>query len=560
MKTPADLDELFHSVNRSNAPGLVVGVAHYGKTVYRRGFGLASIEHGVANTPHTRMRIGSASKHFTCLAALLLAEEGKLDLDASARIYLPELPALKGGPTLRQLMTHSSGYRCHLDLAFLSDGMAMQPKGAVLAAQVRQTDVNFAPGEGMIYCNGGYQLVSLAIERSSGMPLENFLRTRIFNPLGMCDTESVPSDFEIHPGLATLHVLLPDGRYRRGIFPSEEVRGCGGIISTVDDMLRWLAHLRGPKRVGSEASWNQMLTVMRLSNGLVSSYALGLMRHFYRGVEVIHHPGSVIGGTCQMLTVPSHALDIIILNNGAPEKPVELANKIIDVMLGDAVLAAPPSMAASECFKHLIGTRYHAVGSGFVVGFEALGEKLGVSILNDAPVPIRDAGDVLRLGFEEIGVGPLVLQVAELLETAAEGAAPAGLQISETGRVERFERLPAIAPTLLDAGRPLVGRYRARDLDADAEICFEEDRLELRVFGACAVSRISLEAFSATVFGWKSLDPLLPLRGVLTVEHKASPVLDAAGRREPTAATFDVVNGFRLNTGRTRHLWFERRP
>ena len=114
-------DAVFESVNRSDTPGVVVGVAQHGNLLYRRGFGLASIEHGVINTPSTRMRIGSTSKHFTCLAALLLQEEGKLDIDASVRVYIPELPMLKGEPSLRQLMTHSSGYRCFLDLGFLID-------------------------------------------------------------------------------------------------------------------------------------------------------------------------------------------------------------------------------------------------------------------------------------------------------------------------------------------------------------------------------------------------------------------------------------------------------
>ena len=89
------LDEIFQPFNVSDRPGLVVGIAQHGKTLYRRAFGLASVELGVANTPHTRMRIGSTTKHFTCLAALLLAEEGKLDLDVSVRTYLPELSVLK---------------------------------------------------------------------------------------------------------------------------------------------------------------------------------------------------------------------------------------------------------------------------------------------------------------------------------------------------------------------------------------------------------------------------------------------------------------------------------
>ena len=132
------LDELFQSVNRSDAPGLVVGVAHHGKTVYRRAFGLASVELSVANTPWTRMRIGSTSKHFTCQAALLLAEDGLIDIDASVRRYIPELPPRKAEPTLRQLMSNTGGQRCYLDVGFLSDRMAIKPRGVALATLLRQ--------------------------------------------------------------------------------------------------------------------------------------------------------------------------------------------------------------------------------------------------------------------------------------------------------------------------------------------------------------------------------------------------------------------------------------
>ena len=98
-KTVAErLDALFAPWNRTDEPGLVVGVVKDGALIYRRGFGMASLESAAANTPATRMRIGSTTKHFTCLLALLLAEEGKLDLDAPIRTYVAELTG-PGGVT-----------------------------------------------------------------------------------------------------------------------------------------------------------------------------------------------------------------------------------------------------------------------------------------------------------------------------------------------------------------------------------------------------------------------------------------------------------------------------
>jgi CubicO group peptidase (beta-lactamase class C family) len=532
LTTTQKLDEIFKDVNRSDAPGLVVGVSQRGETLYRRAFGLASVELGVANTPWTRIRIGSTSKHFTSLAALLLAEEGKLDIDAGVRTYLPELPDLRPEATLRQLMSHTSGYRCYLDVSFLSDGMAIKPKGSALAAQVRQTAVNFPPGERMIYCNGGYHLLSLIIERVSGVAFEQFLKDRIFDPLGMLDTSSVPSDFSVERGVASLYLPLPQGGYRRGIFPTEEVRGEGAMISTIDDMLLWLKHMRGPKKVGSDASWAQMLTMTTLNNGLVNPYGLGLMRHDYRGVEVIHHGGGVVGGATQMITVPSHELDIIIITNGALMAPGDAAHKVIDAVLGDKVLAAAKKLPASKRFKPMVGTRYHAKASGLQFGFVEADGKLAISVFNSQGLPL------LRLDFEDVAIGPLVVDAAAM---ATSGEAPAKLVISEGGNAETFVKLPAKAPSLKAAGQPLVGRYRAPDLDAEAEVTLSGDKLELKVHGKMGLNLMELEPFSNDVFGWKVPDAMLPLRGSLSVERKGG-----------------TVKGFRIDTSRSRHVWFER--
>ena len=544
----AALDALFNPLARSDAPGLVVGVAQHGRSLYRRGIGLASVEHGVSNKPWTRMRIGSTSKQFTCLAALLLAEEGRLDIDAPVRAYLPELPVLLAQgpePSLRQLMNHSSGYRCYLDLGFIAEGMAIKPAGVAWGLQRRQREANFVPGSQVIYCNSGYQLLSRVIEQVSGQAFEQFLQQRIFAPLGMQDTASVPSDFELHPGTATLHLPRPVAKgfgWRRGIFPTEELRGEGAMVSTIDDMLRWLAHLRAPhKRVGSSVSWQQMLAPTRLANGHDTPYGLGLMRHDYRGIEVIHHPGAVIGGASQMLTVPSQALDIILIANGAPCSPRELALRIVDAMLGDAVLGPAAAPASAERFGSVLGRRYRGRDTGLVFGFAKAGEALGLSLLEGPAMPLRDEGAQLCKPFEEGGIGQYRLPTAPL----AGAVAPSHLDLVVDGRSERCELLPETPPA--EAGAPLLGRYRSVELDAEARIAFDGERLLLQTRGAYGGNRFELRALSAEVFGCQALD--MPLA------HGGNAVLRLVPAVGPLGGP---VSGFRLDTPRTRQLAFER--
>jgi CubicO group peptidase (beta-lactamase class C family) len=93
----AKLDALFVPFTSNDRPGIAVGIAHKGVPVYRRGFGLASVELPEPLSPTIRMRIGSTSKHFTCLCIMLLAEEGKLSPEDSVRKHLPELKAWADG-------------------------------------------------------------------------------------------------------------------------------------------------------------------------------------------------------------------------------------------------------------------------------------------------------------------------------------------------------------------------------------------------------------------------------------------------------------------------------
>jgi CubicO group peptidase (beta-lactamase class C family) len=503
----AALDALFARFNRSDEPGMVVGVARHGRTVYRKAFGLASVQHGVANTPATRMRIGSTTKHFTCLAALLLAEEGRLDLDAPASRYVAELDTPNNRadmPTLRHFMHHTSGRRCGLELFAMANGEADMPKGWMVTAMARQQGRNFALGEGQTYNNGGYHLLSVAVARASGLSFEAFLRERIFEPLGLHDTSCMPDFVHQVPGLAALHLPEPDGGWRLGRMVVSDLLGEGAMVSTVDDMLRWLAHLNGPKRIGNADTWRQMLTPAPLPNGRMSVYAMGLFRHAWRGVELIHHAGTVIGGNnSQMLTVPAHGLDIAIMNNGQPVSVQQIVRDMLGVLLADVLTQPADPLPSLERHRHLVGARYHGP-SGVLVGFDALpGDALGLSLMNSPAMPLlrERAGGLVSANFEDIAMGPIEFR-AEDLAPGADGEAPAELRYTETGQTLVLQRLPTMAPVAREVGAALVGRYRCDDLGADVEIATEGDALLLRVRGECSgwQSHV-LKAYSPQAFG-----------------------------------------------------------
>src|SRR5687767_1315610 len=102
------VDALFKQYDRPGSPGAVVGIYHQGKMVYARGFGQADLEQGRANTPQTRFHVASVSKQFTAFSIAMLARQGKIDLDADIRKYLPRLTNLERPITVRQLVLHTS--------------------------------------------------------------------------------------------------------------------------------------------------------------------------------------------------------------------------------------------------------------------------------------------------------------------------------------------------------------------------------------------------------------------------------------------------------------------
>jgi CubicO group peptidase (beta-lactamase class C family) len=410
-------------------------------------------------TPATRIRIGSTSKHFTVLGVLLLAEEGKLSIDEPIRRHLTDLPSWADAITIHQLVTHTSGMHDTLDLMDLTSNIMMRSEALPHAAQRallrRLSSTNFAPGADWSYCNGGYVLLTELIETLSGMPYGDFLRERVFEPLGLHDTLARPFDMEFLAGSAAQHLGQPDGTFRRGLF-GPEVCGEGGLVSSVDDLLRWLAALRN-RRVGSDLTWQTMLRSGKV-NDRDCHYAGGLITSRWRGVEVLFHTGHVVGGSSQMLTVPQLALDIVVLANTSTVSPAAIANQI----LGECIDGLDPEPAEGPSGDLRVGC-YQSPSTGRFIELVEADGRIAIDF-EPAKVPLRCEADGRAWVPANIMQGAWLKQSDEALEW------------HEFGGIERLEPLQPIA----DAGwGPILGRYRNNDIGADAAI-FEDGTLSIR--------------------------------------------------------------------------------
>lgn len=456
----ARLDPLFASFHRNDAPGCIVGVSHRGELVYRDAFGMANIEHGVANTPATRMWVGSITKHFTCAAALRLAATGNLSLEDPIGRWVPELTAEQRHPTLRQLMSHTGGLRCYIDHAVF-DGFALMPPGRPAALQCRLTEMNFPPGHGMAYSNAGYLLLTWAIERAAGAPLEDVLRDGIFAEAGLQSTALLRWAKPVQTGVATTYQRVPEraGRgpaggsvgsrsagWQHSVDLAEELFGDAGVVSTVDDLLRWAAYLR---KATGPVSLDALAAPTNLANGLQSRYGLGLITKPWRGLRLIHHAGTLPGVTAQFLTIREEELDVVVLFN-RPGPAVDLSQKVVATLL-EGRLEEPPPAPVAASYSALLG-QYVSPDTGILFGLSDLDGKLALSQFGGSPVPLeaRPSGAGHWPFATDVGSGDMLFRPArgasEAREPAADGASVMD-RVSATapmsapgGDIEYFDR------------------------------------------------------------------------------------------------------------------------
>lgn len=446
------LDAVFEEYAHTDGPGLVVGIARGGTPFYRRAFGLSSVENGAPNTVGTRMRIGSSTKQFTCFAILLLAEDGALSIDDDIRRHLPELPEYDVPVKIRHLMSNTSGLRCYLDLVGILASMDREVAAPLpTELQLRQRTVNFKAGERLVYCNGGYMLLSLIVERVSGMPLAAFLCKRIFEPIGLSRTIFEPEDTKLVDGVATLHQRYPDGSYHRGTIGTP-LTGDGAMISDVDDMLRWLAHMDAP-RVGSAQTWK---TFLDAGSETEHGYGFGLMHLKYRGVQTIQHGGTVFGGRCQALKVPEHGLDVVMMSNASDIAPADLTDRVLDVLL-EGKLGAPLVATTEQNADAFTGTYYSGQTGDEVSIFAKDGHAFVAGQNGD--LPLYDTGDG---GFR---TNLLSLGISVYAASRGDGGRVNSLELRQGGHRAVLDRVNAGLHAAI-----YPGTYENADCDARAVV------------------------------------------------------------------------------------------
>lgn len=313
------IDSVFSTTFKADEPGAAIIVVKDGKTVLRKGYGLADTEKKVPIQPGDVFRLGSITKQFTAVAILMLEEEGKLSVQDEITKFLPDYPTQGKKITVEHLLTHTSGIKSYTGMPGFRNIVNKDMKPLEVVDFFKNEPMEFSPGERYAYNNSGYFLLGVIIEKVSGMSYADFVAKRIFEPLGMAHTA-----FE---GFERNGVKRIAG-YQRGRAGYEPARpmsmtqpyAAGSLVSTVDDMARWDAAITAGKLL-KPANWKRAFTPYVLNNGKPTDYGYGWQVRKFQGEEMIEHGGAINGFHTQGMRLPASRIYVAVLTNRLGARP-----------------------------------------------------------------------------------------------------------------------------------------------------------------------------------------------------------------------------------------------
>ncbi len=364
---PADLQDLDAYVERVreqfDVPGIAVAIVKDDRVVFERGYGVRRLGEPAKVDAHTQFAIASNTKAFTAASISILADEGKLELDDRVIDHLPWFrmsdPYITREMRVRDLLAHRSG------LGLGAGDLLFWPTTSYSTREVaeRLRDVPISGGfrERYAYDNILFGVAQLVIEQASGMSYEQFLRTRVFGPLGMTETRFNADAIRPGDNVATGHAKF-DFKDLRPVptLTWSNVSGAGGIYSSVHDLSKWMrVQLDGgvisgegqdAKRLFSEDRQREMWSVLTpipvpkpsvpelaAATPNFSGYGEGWFLSDYRGRKLAWHTGGWPGMVSRLTLVPGEKLGVVVLTSAE----VGSAFNAITMRVLDAYLGAP---------------------------------------------------------------------------------------------------------------------------------------------------------------------------------------------------------------------------
>jgi CubicO group peptidase (beta-lactamase class C family) len=314
-----------------HVPGLAIAIVKGDSVVFAKGYGVIEQGKPAPVTEHTRFAIGSTTKAMTSAALAMLVDQGKLRWDDRVIDHIPELQLYDAYATreltIRDLLTHRTGlpgtdlFWVVRDNPFTTAEMIRRLRYVRPTASFRST---------WQYQNVVYALAGVVIERASGMSWDAFIRSRIFAPLGMRESEPLVAGIVGKTNVAVPHAER-DGVRTVPIRSTDNIAPAGSVWSSVSDMSRWMRFVLDSgsvdgKRLITPATFREIVApqirapsaeypALELAQQHFFSYALGWFVQDYHGHTIWMHTGSIDGMSAIIGLMPEQRMGVYVLAN-----------------------------------------------------------------------------------------------------------------------------------------------------------------------------------------------------------------------------------------------------
>ncbi len=307
------INQELEKVFKPNEPGAAVIAVKDGQVVFRKGYGMANLELGVAIEPDMIFRIGSVTKQFTAVSILMLMEQGKLTLTDEITKFLPDYPTQGHKITIEHLLTHTSGIKSYTSLP---EWLPLWRKDMTMKELIdlfKDKPMEFAPGDSWNYNNSAFVLLGAIIEKITGQSYGDFVEKNIFAPLGMKQS-FYDNTQRVIPRRAAGYSKNGSGYANAQYLSMSQPHAAGSLMSTVDDLAKWDAALYTEKLVKQE-SLKKAWTPFVMNGGRPTNYGYGWGISTLQGEKVISHGGGINGFTCEAIRLPESKVYVAILTN-----------------------------------------------------------------------------------------------------------------------------------------------------------------------------------------------------------------------------------------------------
>jgi CubicO group peptidase (beta-lactamase class C family) len=345
-------------------PGVSLVIVKDDRVIYAKGLGLKDVEHNLAVTPDTLFAIGSSTKAFTAMSAAMSADDGKLSLTDSPKKVLPYFklrdPEADAKITIIDLLSHRSGLD-RTDLSMVSGQLTREE--LIKVAGLAKPSAKL--GEKFLYQNVMFAAAGEIVARAQGTTWDDFIKHRIFKPLGMKDSNTTVAETLKSKDYALGYTYNSETGETKNV-PMREISAAapaGAINSNARDMAQWLRLMLaggvfGGKRLVSEKNFKELVEPHNKITDKIS-YGLGWFLRDWNGHKVVEHGGNIDGFNAEVALMPDQKLGFALLTNisNSPLPPFAMEtiwSNLVGNPAGDVAKAEPAGALSREVGKYLL--------------------------------------------------------------------------------------------------------------------------------------------------------------------------------------------------------------